>query len=417
MNGVETTALVVGGGIVGVCTALNLQRRGFAVTIVEKEEISAGASTGNCGLMAVGEIVPVSRPGILSQLPGWLLDPEGPVSVKPFHALTMMPWLFKFLRAGKLERVNSIANALTQLSNFAHDAYKPLLEESGITGMLKSEEVIYLFDSQKELDHDRFSWDLRERCGFSSDYLNFGALHDLEPEISPQVECGMLMKGWNYFSDPKRLTQTLAKTFCENGGSIVFSKVTGFSRNNDRVDAVLLADGRSIRADEVIIATGAWSSALASQLGEDLPVEAMAGYNTTIADPGLTIDHPLLHHKGGFVLTPMEMGLRVGGTLELGGMTAKPNFNRAKIIAKKAQAILPRLRISQETEWVGYRPMTPDTLPIIDRSKNAKNVTYASGHGQLGITYGALTGEIVADLIEKGSSNKFDLSPYRLNRF
>ncbi len=418
MNDRGATVLVVGGGIVGVAVALNLQKRGYAVTLVEKKEISAGASAGNCGLMAVGEIVPLSRPGVLPQLPGWLLDPEGPVAVRPFHAMTMLPWLFRFLRAGRLDRVESISSALTQLSNCATEAYKPLLEESGIPDILKSEEVIYLFDHQHELDHERFAFELRERCGFSCEYLEKAKLREMEPEISDHIECGMLMKGWSHFSDPQRLTRTLADTFLTKGGTVVFAEAMDFIRNdNGLVEAVRLSGGRTIEADEVIIATGAWSSKLASQLGDKLPVEAMAGYNTTIGNPGVSIEHPLMHHKGGFVITPMEMGLRVGGTLELGGLTTKPNFNRAKVIAKRARSILPNLRIAEATEWVGYRPMTPDTLPIIGRSQCAANVTYASGHGQLGMTYGALTGEIVADIIEKGGSEQFDLSPYRLNRF
>lgn len=410
-------AIVIGGGIIGVTSAINLLKRGYQVTLVEKEAIAAGASTGNCGLMAVSEIVPVSKPGVMTQVPGWLMDPEGPISIRPLHAISMIPWFMKFIKAGSKENVQKVAHGLTQLSNQAAAAYAPLLAEAGLTDILKPYEVIYLFDEKSELDHDPFSWQLREQYGFQCDFLDSDALRQTEPEISQHIECGMLMKGWDYFSDPARLTKRLAAYFVELGGKITLDQVKTINTDSSRITSIQLSGGNTLKADEYVIATGAWTSKVASQLGDYLPIEAMAGYNTTIGKPGVSIKHPLLHHTGGFVLTPMEMGLRVGGTLELGGLNSKPNFKRAQAIVKKAQKILPNLQISEEKEWVGYRPMTPDTIPVIGRSGTHSNVVYACGHGQMGITYGAITGELVADIIEKGNSDKLDLSPYRATRF
>lgn len=409
--------VVIGAGIIGVTSAINLQKKGYQVTLLDKEGVAAGASTGNCGLMAVSEIVPISKPGVLSQVPGWLMDPEGPVAVRAKHALTMMPWFLRFLRAGKVQNVLEIAQGLAQLSNKAAQAYAPLLKESGIEDILKPHEVIYLFDDRKEIKNDQFSWDLRHNCGFKTEFLEGDQVRELEPEVSKNIDSGMLMKGWDYFSDPARLTKVLAEAFCANGGVVKRGEVKDFVKQEGRVIAAVLFDDEKIDADEFVVACGAWSRALAKLLGDNIPVEAMAGYNTTIIDANVSLKHPLLHHNGGFVITPMEMGLRVGGTLELGGLNSKPNYNRVRAITRKAKNILPSLEVVKKTEWVGYRPMMPDTLPVIDHSPRFSNLVYACGHGQLGITYGAITGELVADLVFKGSTEKLDMSPYRATRF
>ncbi|WP_438464152.1 NAD(P)/FAD-dependent oxidoreductase [Marinomonas sp. PE14-40] len=414
---VKPKVVVIGAGIIGVTSAINLQKKGHQVILLDKGGVAAGASTGNCGLMAVSEIVPISKPGVLSQVPNWLMDPEGPVTVRAKHALTMMPWFMRFLKSGSENNVNNIAQGLTQLSNKAAAAYAPLLKESDIEDLLKPHEVIYLFDDRNEIIEDQFSWDLRHNCGFKMEFLEGDILREMEPEISPNIDSGMLMKGWDYFSDPQRLTQSLANTFSQNGGEIRLSKVTDLIKKDGKIIAALLDNYEKLEADHFVIACGAWSRILADQVGDYIPVEAMAGYNTTILRPNVSLKHPLLHHNGGFVITPMEMGLRVGGTLELGGLNSEPNYNRVRAITRKAQNILPNLEIIEKTEWVGYRPMMPDTLPVIDKSPRYSNLIYACGHGQLGITYGAITGELVADLITQGSSEKVNMSPYSATRF
>lgn len=416
-TGFRASAVVIGGGIIGVTSALNLQKRGFDVTLVEKDAIAAGASTGNCGLVAVSEIVPIAKPGVLSDILKWLVDPEGPVAIRPLYAMTMLPWFMRFMKAAKKGNVVGIAHSLGALSNHATSAYEPILKESGVEYLLKPHEVMYLFDDKNEIGHDQFSWDLRNQCGFETEYLTGDTLREMEPEVSKDIDCAMLMKGWDYFSDPKRLTERLASTFNERGGKTVFGEVKSFSMDGNKIKSVVLSSGDLLTADEYVMATGAWSCKLAKQLGDDVPVEAMAGYNTTIQSPNVSIKHPLLYHNGGFVLTPMEMGLRVGGTLELGGLNSKPNFNRVRAITRKAKHVLPRLEVQEKTEWVGYRPMMPDTLPVIGRSPKVPNMTYACGHGQLGITYGAITGELVAEILTNQTQNTIDLSPYRVDRF
>ena len=414
---IKPSVAVIGGGIIGVTSAINLLKRGFDVTLIEKEAIAAGASTGNCGLMAVGEIVPISKPGVLSQVPGWLTDPTGPISVRPLHAITMTSWFMQFLKAGRPENVQHIAKGLTQLSAAAAQAYQPLLKSAGIEDLLQPYEVLYLFDEQKEIAEGQYDWDLRLKYGFNSEFLDHKALHDLEPEISQDIACAMLMKGWDYFADPARLTKDLARHFVEQGGRIRIDKVAQFDKQPNHVTDLTLESGEVLSADYYVIAAGAWTPLLSNKLGDYIPLEAMAGYNTTIAKPNVQIKHPLLHHHGGFVITPMEMGIRVGGTLELGGLNSKPNFKRAQAIVEKAQKILPNLQNEDAKEWVGYRPMMPDTLPVIDRSPRFNNVIYACGHGQLGITYGAISGELVADMITSEASMQMDMSFYRADRF
>jgi len=225
-----------------------------------------------------------------------------------------------------------------------------------------------------------------------------------------------VLKGWYYVSDPARLVNELYNYFITQGGSLITGEVTTINRDHHQANSINVQGYGELTADHFVLAAGAWSKKLAAELGDKLPVEALAGYATTVADSGVELRHPITYAAGGFVVTPMEGGLRIGGTIEMAGLDSKPNYQRAKVIAQKTQRIFPSIKSIEGVEWMGYRSFMPDTLPVIDRASTCSNVFYAFGHGQIGLTTGAITGQLVAQMVAQEPTS-IDIKPYSAKRF
>ncbi|EMP56947.1 FAD dependent oxidoreductase [Marinobacter santoriniensis NKSG1] len=408
--------MVIGAGIIGVCSALELQKRGFQVTLVEADRPAAGASEGNCGLLAVGSVVPFSKPGTFKKVPGWLLNKNGPLSIRWNYFPKLIPWFLEFLKASRASRIQEISQGLAALTEHAFDAYEPWLEEAGIKDLLKPHETLIVYETEQEYRDDVANLQIEKDLGFDYEELSKSRLRELEPSLSDQFACGVRLKGWYYFADPKRLVTSLYDLFVRKGGTVVTGTVTSINVENGRATSVNFCGQPPESFDNVVVAAGVWSRKLADKLGDKLPVEALAGYSTTVSDPGIEVKHAITYAAGGFVITPMESGLRIGGTIEMGGVDSKPDFGRAKVIAEKAKRVFNGLKNVSGTEWMGYRSFMPDTLPVIDRASSASNVFYAFGHGQIGITTGAITGRLVAEMVGREQTS-IGLAPYSARRF
>ena len=238
----------------------------------------------------------------------------------------------------------------------------------------------------------------------------------MEPDLAPIFHAGMFMPDWGHVADPYRVVSGIGEVFTRNGGVLKEGRVTAFEIGVDGPTALTIDTGERTAFDQVVIAAGAWSHRLARKLGSKVPLETERGYHTTLPDPGVKLRRMLHSAEGGFVLTPMAMGLRLAGTVELGGLEAPPNYDRAKVLVTRAKHFLPKLNTNGGTEWMGFRPSLPDSLPIISRSPRFTNVFYAFGHGHLGLTEGATTGRIIAALAA-GRAPGIDLTPFRIDRF
>ncbi|WFU11769.1 FAD-dependent oxidoreductase (plasmid) [Rhizobium sp. CB3090] len=407
---------VIGGGIIGICSAIALQDEGFAVELVDRGVETEAASYGNCGLLAAGEIVPISKPGILQKIPKWLSDPKSPLFVRPKDMIGQMPWLLRFLWSGRRSRVLEIVAGMTPLLSRAEDDYRALLQSAGLSDKLVTKPNIMAFNSKADIDADSFTWDLRVRHGFKHRFLDSKDLKAIEPALSGPITCGLLLEDWLQFSDPGIVRNKLAEFFQTRGGFLRKGSVTNLVTQGGRVSAIRLSNGEQIAVKRIVLAAGAWSAKLARDLGIKVPLAALQGYHHHLPNPNVKVNHAILYSNGGFVLTPMESGLRIGGTIEVAGLDPKPNFERANIIAEKAKAVLPGLDIIGGKQWMGPRPFMPDTMPVIDRATDHANVVMAFGHGQVGMTLGATTGKLVADLVTCRKSS-LDLTPYKATRF
>ncbi|WP_411037340.1 NAD(P)/FAD-dependent oxidoreductase [Shinella sp. BYT-45] len=409
------TTVVVGAGIIGTAIAYELQKRGRQVVLLDKDGVGRGASYGNMASIAVTEFMPASRPSIWRQIPGWMLDPEGPVRVRPGYMPKLVPWFVRFVaasRPGKLRRLEAEGAVLCKR---VYDDLLPLLRETGLEGELTQEGCLSLYSNEAEFRADREHIELLERFDFPHRRLTGAEARELEPELSGAIGFAVLFPQNRSLRDPFRLVTGLAERFTALGGEIRHGAAAGFDRSG-RVSAVQLAEGGSIAADEVVISAGAHSGLLSKMLGEPMPLETERGYHTQIMSPGISMRHSIIWPARAFMVTPTAGGIRVGGTVEMAGLDAAPDYRRAKITVRRAQTALPNLRCEDFSEWMGHRPAFPDTVPVMSASAKVPGVFYATGHGHLGVTYAATTARLMGDLIT-GRTPPVDMRPYRVDRF
>ncbi len=409
---------VIGGGFVGLCSALQLQRHGREVVLIDPGEIERAASYGNAGQFALGEVVPISGPGTLRAVPRWLADPLGPLAIRWRYLPRLAPWLLRFLRAGRPDRVAAISAAMAALCDRIRIDYPPLIEAAGASDLVRPGPHLRLYASRAEWEAEGWRWEMRLRGGLRHELLDGPALRAAEPALAEAIGFAVASTERSHVADPGALMRAFAGHFAAQGGRVVAGTATGFRRGRDGlVSAVELAGGGLCPAGQVVIAAGAWSHRLTALLGDAVPLESERGYHVMLPEPRVMPRHTMSHVARGFALLPMTQGrLRLAGTVEFAGLEAPPNWDRARRLIEVARGLLPGLNAEGARFWMGHRPALPDSLPIIDRASQAANVVYAFGHGHMGLSWGATTGRLVAGLITDTPTN-FDLRPFRLSRF
>ncbi|BCX67549.1 NAD(P)/FAD-dependent oxidoreductase [Pseudomonas izuensis] len=408
--------VVVGGGIVGVCCALYLQREGYAVMLIDPAAAGDSTAKWSCGQMAIGEVIPLSRPGVMQKIPGWLLDQKGPLALRANALPGMLPWFLRFLACARQAKTEEIARDIASLTHHSHADYVPLLQACAERTLLRDRPVIKLFDCANGLEQERPHLAFRTALGFKAEVLDAAAIADLEPSLAGKFSHGLLFPDWRSVSDTEGFITALTQSFIDQGGVRVRGLVRRLEEVADHASGVTLANGERYAADHVVIAAGVGSRQFFDQLGARIPMAGIAGYQVLLPTPGETIRHSVIFPDGGFCISPMTRGLQIGGTMEFARPNAEPNFKRAEIILEKARKILPGLQVDNFEYGVGYRPYLPDTKPVIDRSTRLSNVFMALGHGQLGLTLGATTGRLIAQMVA-GRTPVQNLEPFSAERF
>lgn len=407
-----SATIVVGAGIAGACCALQLLRDGRQVTLVDRGEPGEGCSFGNAGFISPGTSTPRATPDVLRQVPGWLFDAKGPLRVRWRYAPKAAPWLWQFVRAGRAEVIEAGTRALQDLHARAFDIYNSLIDTDGLIRRLGQ---LHIFETDEVFVKSRRANELRRARGVVVDELSGPALRQMVPELGPACRHALHFPDNGHTVSPHRLVTTLAQRFAAEGGKILRRNVTGFERRNGIVSH-LCTDGEPLPAERVVIAAGAWSERLTRQLGDRIPLETQRGYHLELPDPGLSLRIGMQHAERKFTITPMENGLRLAGTAEFAGLDAAPDYLRARALLEHAARILPGLRDGDARQWMGHRPCTPDSLPIIGRASRFANVYYAFGHGHTGLSGSPMTGRLIADMIA-GRPPSIDPSPFRVGRF
>jgi D-amino-acid dehydrogenase len=408
--------LVIGAGVVGLAVAYHLVEQGAVVTVIDKDPEGDKASFGNAGGIAVTEVVPASTPGIIWRAPRFLLDPLGPLAIRPSHALNLLPWLWRFVRAGAPEEVARVSAALSALNRRVYDDLLPMLRRTGLAGELHQKGALTVYETEAGFRHDADEWSLKRAHGVATDVIDGDGARHLEPALGSNIRRAVFTPQWSHVNDPKRLVDGLRRWLQSAGVTIMSGSVEEIVPSGQDGPSARLRDGRKVQADAVVVAAGVWSGLIAKTLGDPALLESERGYNATLPNPGIALEREIIFAEKKFVATPLSCGLRVGGAAEFGGLDAAANYRRSETLLSLASRYLPGLRTSGAMNWAGHRPATPDSLPVIGPSVAHPNVFYAFGHGHLGLTQAATTGRLVADLISNRPSS-IDLSPYAISRF
>ena len=406
---------VIGAGIVGVCSALCLQRDGFQVSLIEREGPGAGASFGNGAVIGEEAVVPVATPGILGKVPGLLFDPLGPLALRWSYLPRLAPWLLRFVAASRRDRVEEISIALKALLEGTFEAFDRLLALADARDLLRRTGWLAVYETERGLADTQPLLDLQRRRGVRFDVLEAEQLRQFEPALAPIFARGVYYPDVGYTVNSQRLVQVLADAFQRLGGTLEIAEARGFEIGPAGPRAVV-TDRGALPCEAVVVAAGAWSKHLAAQLGSRPPLDTERGYHVQFPEPGVAPRLPVYSTERAFVASPLEVGLRVAGTVELGGLEAAPNWDRAEVLLGHAKRWFPGLKTGGMTRWMGFRPSMPDSLPVIGRSPRFSNVIFAFGHGHCGMMMSARTGEIVAALLADRDPG-LDMSPYRVERF
>jgi D-amino-acid dehydrogenase len=418
-EGRERRVGVIGAGIVGVCAASWLQRDGHSVFLVEPGNPGEGASFGNAGCFNGSSVTPVGMPGMIRNLPRWLMDPLGPLALRWSYLPSILPYLYRFMRAATPEKVHAQAKALRPLIAPTVPLVRQLARDAGAEALIHQRGHLYVYRSQEGLAKDGLAWALRRENGVEVDEFDADELRQLEPALSPEYIRGLLVRENGHTSNPYGLVSALLEHFRRNGGEVIRARALGFRLDGGRL-AAIRTDAGDLPADAVIVCAGAHSKPLAASLGDRVPLETERGYHLMIRDPEAMPRIPAADADGKFVATPMELGLRLAGTVELAGLDAPPDFRRARILLEQGRRMLPGLAATHAEErisvWMGHRPSLPDSLPVLGPSRASPNVIYAFGHGHIGMTAAPMTGKVVAELVA-GRPSPIDIAPFAAARF
>ncbi|MEO8345632.1 MAG: FAD-dependent oxidoreductase [Betaproteobacteria bacterium] len=412
---IPARVVVVGAGAVGMACALTLRREGHAVTVLDPRLPGTAASFGNAGIIANCAVDPVGMPGILRQAPSMLMDRSGPLIIRWRYLPHLLPWLVRFVAASRPARVEAISRALHSLLGNAAQTWHELVRGTEAQRYLEQRGWIHAYESDDAFAATAPVLELRRRRGVRFEILTADELRQLEPAAGSIFRRAVYLPDTGFVTSPARLVRGVAEAFVAAGGTLTRERVTGFVRNGQGVTAVRTE--RDVHAAQhVIIAAGAWSRPLAAMLGSRVPLDTERGYHVMLPEPRNPLRHPLSSGERKFLLLPMQDGIRLTGGVEFAGLDAPPDFTRIRRMVSHAQRMLPGLSEDIQSEWLGFRPSMPDSLPVIGAAPACPGALFAFGHGHVGLTSAASTAVLIADLVA-GRQPMIDVGAFRADRF
>jgi len=404
---------IIGAGIQGISNALFLQKKGFEVTIFDKDDPgSPAASYGNAGHFSPYACVLMNRPDILTDVPAMLLSSTGPLALKWNYVPKMIPWFIQFIRNCTTKRMMHTAKNMNQILNLALSAYDELFDDIELDGLVEKKGILYIWNDQSLKSRD-LEIKVRDELGVDQQVVSPKEIHDLEPNIKPFYHGGVYYKHGRHARNPKKILLKFFDLFLKKGGKFLKKNVQDI--NFDGEKPAIKTETQRYIFDKLIIACGAFSKKLTDNLGERIPLDTERGYHVHFKNCDHLLKRPVIFSNRGFGITPMEQGLRVVGTVEFGGLKNPLSKSRVKNLINNAKYMLGDLP-EHEDEWLGFRPTLPDFLPVMGPSKNYKNIFYCFGHHHLGWTLGPISGKIISGMIAEENTN-LNLDPYSPKRF
>ncbi|MFC4730561.1 NAD(P)/FAD-dependent oxidoreductase [Salipiger abyssi] len=409
------TVAVIGAGIVGVSTAIWLQREGHRVVLIDRTGPGEGTSHGNAGVLAASSVVPVPGPGLWRSAPRMLLDPNQPLFVKWSYLPKMAPWLMRFLSQATAGAVRRRAAAIRPIIGDSYNDHLALATGTGAERWLHAADYLHLYADRAAFDADAFGFSVKRENGFGWELLEGPALRDYDPAFSPALSCAVRFAGHGRISDPGRYVKALAAHAEAQGARLVTGAVSDIVQVGGAVSGVRIG-GETIACDAAVLTAGAWSGPLAAKLGVRPQLESERGYHIELYEPSVMPRAPAMVTTGKFVATPMEGRLRLAGIVELGGLDLPASDAPFALLERQIRAAMPGLSWKKTVRWMGHRPSMADSLPVIGAAPALKGAYMGFGHDHVGLTGGPKTGRLLAQLIS-GHTPNIDLAPYAPDRF
>jgi len=411
---IKSSVGVIGAGIQGICSSIYLIKKGFKVTLMDREDPGKhSASYGNAGHFSPYASVPMNRPDILLDVPSMLLNSTGPLALKWNYVPKMIPWFLKFIKNCSSKNMMHTAKYMHQILDLALPAYDELFEDIDIDGLVENKGIIY-FWTDKDLKSRELEIRTRNELGVDQQILTPHEIHDLEPHIKQVYHGGILYPNARHARNPQKILLKLFDLFIKKGGTFEKKNVKKINFLPDE-KPIIQTESESYNFDKLVITCGAFSKQLTDQVNEKIPLDTERGYHVHFKNHDHLLSRPVIFLNKGFGITPMEQGLRVVGTVEFGGLKNPISKKRILNLVNNAKYLFPELTTHYD-EWLGFRPTLPDYLPVIGPSKNHKNLFYSFGHHHLGWTLGAISGKIISAIVAKENTN-LNLAPYNSLRF
>ena len=408
---------IIGSGIQGVCTGLQLIKKGIPVTIFDRQDPLSQdfkpASYGNAGHFSPYAVLQLNRPDILFDVPKMLFSSYGPLALKWNYVPKMLNWFFYYLKNCNKKSMMQTAKNMHQILSLSNDAYEEIFQEIDTNGLVEKKGIIYVW-TNKNLKSRNLEIKIRDELGIKQKLLSQKEVLELEPNLNPVFDAGIIYESAMHARDPHGILKQIFKLFLNRGGKFIHTNIKSIEQSNTD-ETIIRSENEEYKFEKSVVASGAFSKKFTDQLGEKIPLDTERGYHVHFKGQEKLISRPVIFLDRGFGMTPMNQGLRAVGTVELGGTENPLSKKRIEYIIKCAKELLPQLG-AHDDEWLGFRPTLPDFLPILGPSLKNKNIIYAFGHQHLGWTLGAITGKIVSGLVA-GEKTNLDLSPYSSKRF
>ncbi len=413
-DAIEVT--IIGAGIVGICCALSLQERGARVTVLDKAGPAEATSYGNAGVISPWSCIPQSLPGLWRNVPGWLLDPKGPISVRWRDVPSFLPWVMRFFQAGStIEKVARLADAMDALNRPNMDIYRRHLRGTGHENLLQDSWYLHVYRDAHGASLSAIGQRLRIERGAPVQIVPGDELREIEPAISPVFQSAVVIRDQSRAVQPSALGKALADKARSMGTFFKSCEVTEI-RQKPGHRWQIICDREYRETGNLVIAAGPWSMKLLKPLGISLPLASERGYHLEFHNPGVTLKHSIMDAERKFAASSMQNGIRSAGTAEFARLDAPANYSRARMLESMTKELLPDLNTGDTSEWMGTRPSFPDSLPCICELPGQRNLFAAFGHSHYGLGMAPKTGQIIADLVMRTPTN-IDISAYHADRF